>query len=74
VVPHGTPPTIVQKINADLQKALARPELLMKFQELGNYTRSITPAELADFVHSERRNGGRSSGRSPAARNKIKMI
>jgi len=54
VAPHGTPPSIVQKINADLRNALAQPELLNKFQELGNYTRSMTPRELADFVHRER--------------------
>jgi len=54
VAPHGTPPAIVRKINVDLRKALAQPELLKQFQELGNYTRSMTPQELADFVHSER--------------------
>lgn len=53
VAPHGTPPAIVQKINADLRKALNQPVLLQKFQELGNYTRSMTPQDLADFVHSE---------------------
>jgi tripartite-type tricarboxylate transporter receptor subunit TctC len=58
VAPHGTPPAIVQKINADLRKALAQPELLQKFQELGNYTRSMTPQELADFVHRERQEWG----------------
>lgn len=54
VAPHGTPAPIVQKINADLRKALAQPELLKKFQDLGNYTRSMSPRELADFVRSER--------------------
>ena len=54
VAPHGTPAPIVQKINADLRKALAQPELLKKFQDLGNYTRSMSPQELADFVRSER--------------------
>jgi tripartite-type tricarboxylate transporter receptor subunit TctC len=55
VAPPGTPSAIVQKINADLRKALLQPELLEKFQELGNYTRSMTPQELKDFVHSEQR-------------------
>jgi tripartite-type tricarboxylate transporter receptor subunit TctC len=54
VAPHGTPPAIVGKINADLRTALARPELVKKFQDLGNYTRPMTPQELADFVHNER--------------------
>jgi len=54
VAPHGTPPAIVRKINDDLRTALARPELIKKFEELGNYTRPMTPQDLADFVHNER--------------------
>jgi tripartite-type tricarboxylate transporter receptor subunit TctC len=54
VAPHGTPAPIVQKINADLRTALSRPILLKKFRDLGNYTRPMTPQELADFVRSER--------------------
>ena len=54
VAPHGTPAPIVQRINADLRKALTQPELLKKFQDLGNYTRAMTPQELADFVRNER--------------------
>lgn len=54
VAPHGTPAPIVQKINADLRTALSRPQLLQKFGALGNYTRSMTPQELADFVRRER--------------------
>jgi tripartite-type tricarboxylate transporter receptor subunit TctC len=53
VAPHGTPAAIVQRINADLRTALSRPALLKKFHDLGNYTRSMTPNELADFVRSE---------------------
>jgi tripartite-type tricarboxylate transporter receptor subunit TctC len=54
VAPKGTPTAIVQKINADLRTALARPDVIKKFEELGNYTRPMTPQELADFVRSER--------------------
>jgi tripartite-type tricarboxylate transporter receptor subunit TctC len=54
VAPHGTPPAIVQKINTDLRAALARPDLIKKFTELGNYTRSLTPQQLADFVRDQR--------------------
>jgi tripartite-type tricarboxylate transporter receptor subunit TctC len=54
VAPHGTPPAIVRKINDDLRMALARPELIKKFEELGNYTRPMTPQDLADFVRTER--------------------
>jgi tripartite-type tricarboxylate transporter receptor subunit TctC len=54
VAPQGTPPAIVQKINADLRTALGRPEVIKKLEELGNYPRPMNPKELADFVRSER--------------------
>jgi len=54
VAPHGTPPAIVEKINGDLRVALARPQVLAKFQALGNYTRPMMPQDLARFVATER--------------------
>jgi len=54
VAPHGTPAAIVRKVNDDLRTALSRPEVIAKFQALGNYTRSMSPQELADFLHTER--------------------
>ena len=54
VAPQGTPAAIVEKINADLRAALTRPEVIKKLEELGNYTRPMSPRELADFVRSER--------------------
>jgi tripartite-type tricarboxylate transporter receptor subunit TctC len=44
----------VHKINEDVRGALARPEVKAKFQALGNYTRPMTPQDLAEFVHAER--------------------
>jgi tripartite-type tricarboxylate transporter receptor subunit TctC len=54
VAPHGTPPAIVQKVNADLRTALSRPEVLAKFKASGNYSRPMSPQELTDFVNNER--------------------
>jgi len=54
VAPKGTPAKVVQKINTDLRTVLARPEVVRKIEELGNYTRPMTPKELADFVREER--------------------
>jgi tripartite-type tricarboxylate transporter receptor subunit TctC len=54
VAPHGTPPAIVQKVNDDLRTALARPDVIKKFQALGNYTRPMSPQALAAFIHTER--------------------
>lgn len=54
VAPHGTPPAIVQKINEDLRRALESPELVQKFQDMGNYTRPMSPQELADYINDQR--------------------
>jgi tripartite-type tricarboxylate transporter receptor subunit TctC len=55
VAPQGTPPVIVQKINAALRTVLGRPEVVRKIEDLGNYTRPMTPQQLADFVRDERK-------------------
>ena len=54
VAPKGTPPAIVQKINSDLRKALSVPELIKKFEDLGNFTQNMDPQQLAQFVRDER--------------------
>jgi tripartite-type tricarboxylate transporter receptor subunit TctC len=54
VAPHGTPADVVKKINADLHTVLLRPEVIKKFEDLGNYTRPMGPEGLADFVRNER--------------------
>jgi tripartite-type tricarboxylate transporter receptor subunit TctC len=54
VAPRGTPPAIVQKVNADLRAAQARPAFQDKLDQLGTYARSMSPQEVADFIRSER--------------------
>jgi tripartite-type tricarboxylate transporter receptor subunit TctC len=54
VAPQGTPPDIVQKINSDLRSVLTLPDIVKKLQDLGNYTRPLSPQELAEFVSKER--------------------
>ena len=54
VAPKGTPPDIVEAINRDLHAALARPDIVKKIEQQGNYTRPMSPRQLADFVRSER--------------------
>ena len=55
VAPKGTPAAIVRKINADLHAVLTRPDVVRKIEDLGNYTRPMSPLELADFVRDERK-------------------
>ena len=52
--PKGTPPAVVQKLNAELTKILARPEVQQRLLELGHEPGGGTPGELAAFARSER--------------------
>jgi tripartite-type tricarboxylate transporter receptor subunit TctC len=54
VAPKGTPTEIVHKINADLREVLARPDVIQRIEKQGNYTRAMTPPQLAEFVRNER--------------------
>ena len=51
--PAKTPPEIVQKLNAEVLKALADPELQKRFADIGGEIRPYKPDELAAFVKAE---------------------
>ncbi len=55
LAPAGTPNAIVQKINADLIKAMSDPEAHKKLADLGRDDRSMSPAELLAFIQREQR-------------------
>ena len=55
VAPPGTPASIAQKISDDLRVALAAPHVKEKFAALSVSTRSLSPLQLKDFIHSEQR-------------------
>lgn len=55
MAPAGTPESIVQRVNADLRKVVAIPEVLERFETLGTYTRDLTPAQTGEFIRSEER-------------------
>jgi putative tricarboxylic transport membrane protein len=55
MAPTGVPELVVQKVNADLRKVVAMPEVLERFQTLGTYTRDLTPAQTGEFIRSEER-------------------
>jgi tripartite-type tricarboxylate transporter receptor subunit TctC len=52
-VAAGTPPEIVQKISADVRKALADPGVKDKLVNLGNDTMDMSPDDFAKFVREE---------------------
>jgi len=53
IAPAGTPPEIIAKLNASVQKALAKPEVQQRFKDLGAVTAWTTPAEFGAFIKSE---------------------
>jgi len=53
VAPTGTPETIIQKINRDLNLILDEPEVRQKLETLGTYARPISPAETGEFILGE---------------------
>ncbi|CAB3648699.1 Bug family tripartite tricarboxylate transporter substrate binding protein [Achromobacter pestifer] len=52
--PKGTPPAVVQKLNVEVAKILARPEVQQRLLDLGHEPGGGSPAELAAFARSER--------------------
>src|SRR5262245_2908257 len=55
MAPAGTPEHIIQKVNADLRKVVAMPDVIERFQQLGTYTRDLSPTETGEFIRSEER-------------------
>jgi len=53
VAPAGTPDAIVEKVNADLIKALADPEARSRLARLGREERALSPAETLAFIRGE---------------------
>ena len=58
-VPTGTPPAIVERLNAALNSARTAPALVERFAQLSVETRANTPAEFAAFVAAETAKWGR---------------
>jgi tripartite-type tricarboxylate transporter receptor subunit TctC len=53
VAPTGTPTSIIQKVNADLNKVVGDTDFKNKLAALGNYPRAMTPEKVLDFVAKE---------------------
>ena len=50
----GVPSAVVNKVNADMQTILSKPDVAAKFVQLGNYVKLMSPADTAAFVSKER--------------------
>lgn len=51
--PAGTPPVIVESLHAMLQKILAMPDVVHRFDELGIRRIAMTPTQFGQFNHAE---------------------
>jgi tripartite-type tricarboxylate transporter receptor subunit TctC len=51
--PAGTPQGVVDKVNADVRRALADPGVKEKLINLGNDTMDMSPRQFSDFVDAE---------------------
>ena len=52
--PKGTPPAVVDKLNAEVRKALEQPDTKRRFADLGGEIRTMSPQELRAYVAAER--------------------
>lgn len=57
--PAGTPPEVVQQLNAELAKVLAQPDVKKKAEEAGTTVETMTPAQLGDYTRKELEAWGR---------------
>lgn len=65
--PAGTPRSVVDKVHAAIQKALADPELRQQLSSRGSEPSPTTPQELNQFVSSEMERWGAAVRRSGAS-------
>ncbi len=59
LAPAKTPPTVVARLNADVVKILAQPEIRARFAELGYETVGSTPAQLDQWIRGETERWGK---------------
>lgn len=58
VAPRGTPADVVRRINADVNKALADPDMLTLMRNLGFEPAPETPEQLAEEIRADARKYG----------------
>jgi tripartite-type tricarboxylate transporter receptor subunit TctC len=51
--PAGTPPAVVEKLNAALNRAMESSDTIEKFAQLGMASSHNSPSEFANFLKAE---------------------
>jgi tripartite-type tricarboxylate transporter receptor subunit TctC len=49
----GTPAPIIERVNAEVRKFLARPETAQRFVDLGGEPRATSPEEMRSFIERD---------------------
>ena len=65
--PARTPRAIVEKLNAEIGVALASPDMVKRFIDMGLVTKHSTPEEFGKFVQAEINKWGAVLGKKPSA-------
>jgi tripartite-type tricarboxylate transporter receptor subunit TctC len=55
VAPSKTPPAIINKLNAELRRSLALPDVKDKLAEQGIYAETSTPAEFTKLIADDQK-------------------
>ena len=55
VAPRGTPMEVVRKINADVNRVIAQPEVLERMKSFGYEPAQVTPEEMAEIIRADTR-------------------
>ena len=58
VAPRGTPPEVVRRINADVNKLLADPEIVEQLQRFGFEAAPGTPEQFAEVIRADAKKYG----------------
>lgn len=53
LAPKGTPQDILNRLSTELQKILAQPDVIEKFETLGAEARSMTPTAFTEYIKEE---------------------
>jgi tripartite-type tricarboxylate transporter receptor subunit TctC len=59
IAPRGTPPAVVEKLNAEIRKALAAPDVKERLAALGAEVSPSTPEQLGALIRLERERYGK---------------
>ena len=59
IAPRGTPPAVVETLSAEIQKALALPDVKQRLAALGAEVSPAGPEQLGTFVRAERERYGK---------------